>query len=588
LPVDDRKATHLGVLTHPSVRCGNALAEFTPGGENSGPLPSRRGPGRSRRRRIARTLLGLPAVLVAVSAAHGAHPVRIQQVMAGANGDSSISFIELEFAYGTVPKWGPQGSETQSRAVLTFHDATGARVDTFAFPSDPPVGPLDPADQSHSVLIASQAFVEYTGLPADYVIAASPRAVDGMVCFTENPLNPGLDVNLCLSYGNYQGPTESDGCAPEVENGPPTQPLVIAFLLPVALGRISSSGPGEAFGCGQVNADFALRPAQPRNSAGDTATLPALSRVDQGRSLFARETFGGNGRTCASCHRPDDRFALSPEAIAELFATDPSDPLFVAEHDPALGELENACLMRMGHQRGLILENIDGFDRSPVFRGSPHLLNVGFTAPYGQSEGFADLRSFSISAIEQHLPKSLARNSDPAAGPVDFRVPRDFELEALEAYMNSLRFPADGDTSIDRMLDLAQRMGMDRAAIDRGRALVTGTARSASSATAAPSSRKRTAGSAWARATSPSTSEWHSAAKTRTTAVRAVRAIRVRPCPLNSGGSPRPPCSEWRTRPPTSTMALRRRCATPWRTTGRPSDSPRPSSSWKCRGSSSR
>ena len=34
--------------------------------------------------------------------------------------------------------------------------------------------------------------------------------------------------------------------------------------------------------------------------------------IDRGRRLFEKETFGGNGRTCATCHAAEENFALSP------------------------------------------------------------------------------------------------------------------------------------------------------------------------------------------------------------------------------------------------------------------------------------
>ena len=46
-----------------------------------------------------------------------------------------------------------------------------------------------------------------------------------------------------------------------------------------------------------------------------------------GRRFFEEETFGGNGRTCQSCHRQGSR-TISPAEAQALFAEDPADPLF--------------------------------------------------------------------------------------------------------------------------------------------------------------------------------------------------------------------------------------------------------------------
>ena len=191
--------------------------------------------------------------------------------------------------------------------------------------------------------------------------------------------------------------------------------------------------------------------------------------ISQGEQLFNNETFDGNGRTCSTCHAAAEAFGLTPAGISTLFASSPTDPLFIAETDPALSTLENSCLMRMGNNRGLILENIDGFSNPPNFRNSPHLLNIALTAPYGLSGEFADLRVFSDGAVMQHFTQTMARTSG-----VDFRLPTAAELDALEAFMNSIKFPADGNLNLSRMVNFAIAQGADAAAIARGQALFFG------------------------------------------------------------------------------------------------------------------
>lgn len=53
-------------------------------------------------------------------------------------------------------------------------------------------------------------------------------------------------------------------------------------------------------------------------------------RVLEGKRLFERETFGGNGRTCQTCHGAATG-TLSPDDVRERFTKDPLDPLFL--HD---------------------------------------------------------------------------------------------------------------------------------------------------------------------------------------------------------------------------------------------------------------
>ena len=58
-------------------------------------------------------------------------------------------------------------------------------------------------------------------------------------------------------------------------------------------------------------------------------TKAQAALVDEGRRVFSEETFGGNGRTCSTCHIPAEGFNISPAAIAKL-PKKQRDLLFVA------------------------------------------------------------------------------------------------------------------------------------------------------------------------------------------------------------------------------------------------------------------
>jgi hypothetical protein len=191
--------------------------------------------------------------------------------------------------------------------------------------------------------------------------------------------------------------------------------------------------------------------------------------ITEGRNAFFNGTFNGNGRTCGSCHREENNLTIDPEFIATL---PPTDPLFVAEFNPALSQnFENPVLMR---KFGLIMENADGFDDLPnkfVMRSVPHTLamlpdtlapsqfdethtplgpvvppveRVGWSgdgAPVGTftladgttHQATGTLRDFMIGAIIQHYTKTL--NRVPG---VDFTMPTVAQLDALEAFQKSL------------------------------------------------------------------------------------------------------------------------------------------------------
>ncbi len=198
----------------------------------------------------------------------------------------------------------------------------------------------------------------------------------------------------------------------------------------------------------------------PSQNAESSNSLNFGQLIQEGAEIFFNEKFEGNGRTCGTCHRLENNFTIDPEFIATL---PKDDPLFVAEFTPALNSelngglvFENPTLMR---QAGLIVENLDGFDdlsNKFVMRGVPHILSLRFSLqpsildgtsrPPNQRTGWSGdgapgggtLRDFATGAVTQHFTKTL--NRQPG---VDFRLPNDHELDALEAYQLSVGRPQE-------------------------------------------------------------------------------------------------------------------------------------------------
>ena len=77
-------------------------------------------------------------------------------------------------------------------------------------------------------------------------------------------------------------------------------------------------------------APFALASSNPSALPPGLKVLCELKRRAEGRRLFDQETFGGNGRTCLTCHSVQTG-TVSPEDAQARLAADPNDPLFV--HD---------------------------------------------------------------------------------------------------------------------------------------------------------------------------------------------------------------------------------------------------------------
>jgi hypothetical protein len=84
---------------------------------------------------------------------------------------------------------------------------------------------------------------------------------------------------------------------------------------------------------GAVGGETTISPARQPESLDCNPALSdacAKARLKEGRRLFDVEKFGGNGRTCRTCHSNRTGTFSPEEAFARLIA-DPSDALFV--HD---------------------------------------------------------------------------------------------------------------------------------------------------------------------------------------------------------------------------------------------------------------
>jgi hypothetical protein len=209
---------------------------------------------------------------------------------------------------------------------------------------------------------------------------------------------------------------------------------------------------------------------EPEGAPDFRSKMEAL--IAYGEGIFFHEPFNGNGRTCGTCHRAENNFTIDPAFIETLA---PDDPLFVAEFKPALADLEQPELLR---KFGLIRVNADGFDDLPhkfVMRGVPHLLSLSASLASGShvpplqrtgwggdgAPGNGTLREFPLGAIRQHFTKSLNRLEG-----VDFRLPNDAELDALEAFQLSLGRHTDLPLPLplkDPMARLGQEIYLDDA-----------------------------------------------------------------------------------------------------------------------------
>lgn len=99
--------------------------------------------------------------------------------------------------------------------------------------------------------------------------------------------------------------------------------LAIALLF-VAPGTVSAGG-GHIRSAGEVSLD-----CNPDELRGFQSFICKLKRRIEGRRLFTEETFGGNGRTCQTCHSVRTGTFTPNDAFRRLIRN-PDDPLFL--HD---------------------------------------------------------------------------------------------------------------------------------------------------------------------------------------------------------------------------------------------------------------
>jgi len=228
---------------------------------------------------------------------------------------------------------------------------------------------------------------------------------------------------------------------------------VLAAAMATASG-LGCSAANEVSDLESVDSAQSELTAQQRLSAcsqDPRVTMGLLSPdICAGGDIFLRETFGGNGRTCGSCHPIANNTTVDVPFLTALHASNPNDPLFVFERDPKLAQLETVDLLGAA----AVLENVDGFEDPThkfVSRSVNHMLSLstsllrdpgdGTSSPPLERTGWGGdgapgdgmLRSFLTGAIKQHFTKSLARREG-----IDFRVPTALELDLTNAFQRSL------------------------------------------------------------------------------------------------------------------------------------------------------
>ena len=130
-----------------------------------------------------------------------------------------------------------------------------------------------------------------------------------------------------------------------------------------------------------------------------------------GAWLFEMETFGGNRRTCSTCHGAKDGFSTTPASARTRFAADPTDPLFrPTDSDDGVGNQYSRLLAHATIRveiplkcPNIWLEDDPSATSVVLNRGIPELLNTPTLDPKLMADGrAASLERQAFDAIYDH------------------------------------------------------------------------------------------------------------------------------------------------------------------------------------------
>jgi cytochrome c peroxidase len=168
--------------------------------------------------------------------------------------------------------------------------------------------------------------------------------------------------------------------------------------------------------------------------SGEENTGPGgIADILKGERLFARETFGGNGRTCLTCHSRDTG-TVSPEDARKRFKYNPHDPLFL--HDGS-DDGHGHGVSRMLNDATILVEiplhpNVrladDPYARTVTVRRSiPATLNTPALDPVLMWDGRQpDLVSQAEGAIQDHTQSPVIPDREDLQRIADFQLTNRF------------------------------------------------------------------------------------------------------------------------------------------------------------------
>jgi cytochrome c peroxidase len=193
-----------------------------------------------------------------------------------------------------------------------------------------------------------------------------------------------------------------------VKNTPTSLLTLVAVLGFVGIVSVRlNAGQGDEIG-------FDCDPSQLQGAARLTCHA---KRFEEGRRLFDEETFGGNGRTCLTCHSQKNG-TFSPADARRRLAENPDDPLF--RHDglddgvQGLSRITEHATVRIEIPLPPRVRLLDDPTATSVtvLRGTPTTRNVPGLQPVFMYDGRdTTLEEQALGAIESHAQNTVQPTS---------------------------------------------------------------------------------------------------------------------------------------------------------------------------------
>jgi cytochrome c peroxidase len=198
---------------------------------------------------------------------------------------------------------------------------------------------------------------------------------------------------------------------------------------------------------------------------GGCVDAPGTQHTEQqieseGRRLFEHETFGGNGRTCRTCHSPANG-TLTLAQIAERFAEDPGGPLFRGDGtDDGAGNgttrirADGTILVSVALPDGVTVLDDPAARHVTLRRGIPSTNNTPALDDVLMYDGRApDLVEQARGAVIDHAAPAVAPTDEDLELIAEFqRSPQFFTSPALLAFANGGAPPTlpEGNTASEQ------------------------------------------------------------------------------------------------------------------------------------------